>query len=501
MSWPEDIPRLFPPEVDVHAPLFSNDELDRLGGLTLVQIAAHVPEQGDHVEHLGMSWSLSWALIRNAQLHRGVSVRGGEDGPDLLDGEDIERLLGDGLRKTLGADALLTSELILAPGAAIRLRLHGPGKAYAEKQVVQGSDELPAWLVRVSETVAQLLRAEVSDELRARWSHGMPERWPTIQAHGELLLAQDRGEPVTTEALRALWSREKQMGIILWTPLDDQGRIPPDLTIEGFAADPYNAQLAWTTALALLSPDEDSQPWVTHYQRRALELAPAHGKAHMTFAFHLKDKAVRLRHSELGYLLLPTNAYAISNYLRVLRVEEDIPLERFLDLSDEAIALDPLNYSPYFELIGPLSDAGRYTLAIAYTERLLHLVDEMAPRTRASVREYPLFRAELGAGRDPLTPGLEKDLETLRDRRKGEGRIYNVFLGVSAVTGLALWGGLGYGLWAGDWTYAIGIGVAWLVAKAGMQAALRGARERVRPGDARRLERLRNAWSMPSAGA
>src|SRR5262249_30979531 len=88
--------------------------------------------------------------------------------------------------------------------------------------------------------------------------------------------------------------------------------------LEALRRDPYNAQLCFETFCAVWR-SQRPQPEALQFCRKAIELSPGHGKAHMCAPHAAPPEANMLRHSELGYRLLPGNSFAINNYILNLR--------------------------------------------------------------------------------------------------------------------------------------------------------------------------------------
>src|SRR5262249_13116347 len=140
---------------------------------------------------------------------------------------------------------------------------------------------------------------------------------------------------------------------------------------EGLKRDPYNAQLCFETFCAVWT-SKGPQPQALQFCRKAIELSPGHGKAHMCAPHAARRPVEMLRHSELGYRLLPGNSFAVNNYTLAL-TEANAPAAQRIELAEEGIAADPRDPGNYERLIELCTTLGDPVTVLVTAERLQKL--------------------------------------------------------------------------------------------------------------------------------
>jgi len=145
-----------------------------------------------------------------------------------------------------------------------------------------------------------------------------------------------------------------------------------------------------------------------------LEVAPAHGKLHMVAPHTAHPDVDMLRHSELGYHLLPGNHYAASNLRNNLEAR-GAPIERSMALAMEQLALEPLSPSGYEALVRILEGAHCYREAIVVAKRVRDLYARMPARTWRCLQQSPEAVRYLKNGWDPFQD-MRQWIEELEDK-------------------------------------------------------------------------------------
>jgi hypothetical protein len=151
------------------------------------------------------------------------------------------------------------------------------------------------------------------------------------------------------------------------------------------------------------------QPEAMQFCRRAIELSPGHGKAHMC-APHAADPSVNMiLHSDLGYRLLPGNTFAINNYILNL-MEQNAPAEQIMTLAEEGIRTDPHDPSNYNRMIEVCVELKDFRRALSVAERLQkHFEPKMHPRTLECLMQNPIRAEKLRSGEyDPAAENRQQ---------------------------------------------------------------------------------------------
>jgi hypothetical protein len=181
----------------------------------------------------------------------------------------------------------------------------------------------------------------------------------------------------------------------------------------GLKRDPYNAQLCFMTFCAIWTSN-GPQPEALQFCRKAIELSPGHGKAHMCAPHAAQRPDEMLRHSELGYRLLPGNSFAVNNYTIAL-ARANAPAEKRIELAEEGIAADPCDPGSYLRLIELCCDLGDYQTALATAERLQKLYEpEMNERALYCLRQNPQMAQLIDSGEYDPAAENRRLIEELR---------------------------------------------------------------------------------------
>lgn len=393
-SWPAHLPRLYP-RLDSRelSTCLSEPEYTRIRSLKRVRVMPLFSDAASQREaFFGMG--LSRLLLRDLMLVRELSVRGPEDIPIA----SYEEVNADSSH--LMEDALVTGRVRLSSsGFRADLELwsrQGEGLVRTVK-----SSRFEDFLRSVSMAVAQALGGTLAPEVLRGWYLGRPANPGSLIRLGELCFSRPRAP----DAVLALRAEDPAFALPVQLLEDDA---PERLThlLRAWEADPFDAQLAFLLFCATWS-GEGEQPEAMQFIRRALELSPGHGKAHMCAPHAASPRVDMLRHAELGYTLLPGNSFAISNYINaLLRFGTGGAVERVLELSREIIDMDPKSPDGYLQAIHVLRRAGRPREALVFAEELQALYGPpMDARTRYCLEQNPQVRDAMNSGK--LDPARE----------------------------------------------------------------------------------------------
>ena len=131
-------------------------------------------------------------------------------------------------------------------------------------------------------------------------------------------------------------------------------------------------------------------------------LSPGHGKAHMCAPHAAVWRDSLLRHSELGYRLLPGNTFAVNNYILYLEISGDSS-KAFIGLAKEGIENDPYDPTNYHRIIEIYTSQNKYSKALDYAEKLSVLYGPpINDRTLYCLKQNPALKKMLESGQyDP----------------------------------------------------------------------------------------------------
>ena len=408
LTWPPHLPRLFPQLTAAQISQFLDyAEYQRLCNLPLITILPFA-SQSSRPEDMRLGLGLSKLMIRDLMLVRNLSTRGPEDSPEsLLDSVAL-------LRETKDRTIFVSGETFAANGSyRVELQFFAPSRQEPFAAVVQESD-FATFQLRLAETIARTCLGEVTDATRQMWRLGRPSCAAAVARLGEICANQDRSDSSRGRLAWDLYQREPNFVVALHELDDELPNIKP-VYLEGLRRDPCSAQLCFLLFLAYWE-SRGPQPEAAQFCRRAIELSPGHGKAHMC-ATHAADKSVNmLLHSDLGYRLLPGNTFAINNYILNL-MDSNAPPEQIMALAEEGIRTDPHdpgNYDRMFDVFLNLKDHAR---ALSIAERLQTLFEpQMHPRTVECLMQNPKRAARLRSGEyDPAAENRGR-IQELRQR-------------------------------------------------------------------------------------
>ena len=384
-EWPAGVPRLYPNLTDEELSRFLTEEqyLDALAFPRVLILPFGSANRSVREQLVGMG--LSRLLIRDLMLVRNVSIRGPEDTPN--DFPDDPEVFPD----EEDEDVIITGQMEMADGGrfSARLWVHQVNRPAIEIAVPQA--DLADLVEICRRELVRALKGEINPRVEQRWETGRPSSFELLQDFGQLCLAKD--DALQSEHALSLWKREPEFVL----PLHLVG--VREHLLRGMEFDPNDAQLFFLLFLAFWE-SAGPQPEAVQFLRRAILLSPGHGKAHMC-APHAADPQVdMLKHSELGYRLLPGNPFAINNY--VIYLQNAGKTEDLKQLAHEGIETDPYDHGSYDRLIEIYEAEGDYEKALRYARKLQELYGPpMHPRTRVCLQQNPKRAADLEAGWDP----------------------------------------------------------------------------------------------------
>jgi hypothetical protein len=386
--WPADIPRLYPGASAREISGFLTDAQYR--AILNFPIVSIFPLASNECEprDVRLGLGLQHLLIRNLMLLRNVSVHGPEDTSDLSL-ETVREVFGE-----MRCYHALSGRVAIGKTKLVAELVHFNRMDNPRRYRVEASD--PAdFLMRCTETAAAALGVSVDERLRGAWRVGQPSRVESLIALGDLRLQYEREDPRLSQSAIKLWRSDPHFVVALWQA--DEVPALRQLLLEAFQRDPFNAQLCFQI-FAELWNSREPQPFAVQYLRRAIEVSPGHGKAHMCAPHAAEPGVDMLRHSELGYRLLPGNSFAVNNYiLNLLRARR--PASEILRLAEEGVQVDPYDPGNYERMIELCIELGEYRRALQTAERLQQLfVPQMNERTYYCLRQNPIRAQQLESG-------------------------------------------------------------------------------------------------------
>jgi hypothetical protein len=392
--WPAGLPRLYP-ELDAAAlcRFLTPEEQARIAGLPRVLVLPFCSRE-DARDDLCFGAGVAALLRRDLMLVRDLSVHGQEDTPRLTCEVAPRVAQAEG-----GARVLSGRAWRQASGFRLALSVHADGRAPQEAVVEEPT--LEAFLLAAAERATALLGGTADAEVRRRWRVGRPRGAEGLVRLGALALVPPPDSPDAADVL-ALREAEPELGVAAEF-LDDERPRAREVLLAAREADPFDAQLCFRLFLNLWKGTGASQPEAVQFLRRAIELSPGHGKAHMCAPHAAERPEEMVGHSELGYALLPGNSFAVNNLILYL-CRAGAPVERLVQLSIEVIEADPEDPSGYLQAVHNLQRAGRPDQALLFAQRLRALYGPPMPeRTRYCLEQNPERKERLRRGTyDPV---------------------------------------------------------------------------------------------------
>ena len=216
---------------------------------------------------------LSRLLIRNLMLLRDVSIRGPEDTPEAPC-EAIHKVVEAQPRSSHVTGVASVG----GDGYSLQVSIHRPGRPVHTDRVRQ--TDFPAFLCECSSAIAMLLGSKVGDGQTKAWSEGQPRDANSLIQLGKFHFDFKRQQRVERgRAAKDLLKVDPGFVVALW---DYDGELPgaKQEYLAALRRDPYNAQLCFE-AFCTIWTSKGPQPVALQFCRKAIELSPGHGKAHM----------------------------------------------------------------------------------------------------------------------------------------------------------------------------------------------------------------------------
>lgn len=406
-GWPPDVPQLYPDLSPLELSQFLPEALfQKILQFPRVMVLPFGSANRSVREQL-VGMGLSRLLLRDLMLVQNLSIRGPEDTPNDFPDDPLDPPRGD------RADVQITGqvEMIDLQRFAARIWIHRSEQPPQELRVP--ARELAGLIEECRREIVHALAGEIHPDVEAGWQTGRPGSFELLQDFGQLCLIHD--DPVQSEQALALWKSDPEFVLPLHLVSEsDQG---PDYLLRGLEYDPHDAQLCFQLFLAYWA-STGHQPEAVQFLRKAISLSPGHGKAHMCAPHAAHPQVDMLRHSELGYRLLPGNPFGITNYM--IYLEQAGKTEDLKRLAQEGLKTDPYDHSPYERLIELYEAEGQYEKALHYAERLLELYGPpIHPRTLECLEQNPQRRACLAEGWEPAQD-VQHDIRRLRRLAQGE---------------------------------------------------------------------------------
>lgn len=401
------IPRLYPHLKPHELERFLTDDLyQRIKSFNIFYINPFFSRTSSpRQQHFGQG--LSWVMIRNLMLLQNVSIRGPEDTPHWACEDALNA------KKVYPRTYFVVGVADLGnEGYSLKVGVHRPGVSPSFTRVRH--QDFRTFLLQCSAAIAKLIGGQVTEEIRAAWQVGQPRDAQSLIELGRIAFTFREGQSAEREApsIRLL-NADPNSALATWG-LDDGDVTIRHIFLNGLSRDPFNAQICFYLICNIWNGKP--HPEALQFGRKAIELSPGHGKSHMCTPHGAEHPAELMRHSELGYLLLRGNTFAISTYIIAL-IRAKRPAEIIIPLCEEGIEEDPCDPRNYRLLIETFYDRGDYRSALLVAEALHQLfVPVLNERTLYCMQQNPVTRKQLETGElDPAEENVRR-MDYLRSR-------------------------------------------------------------------------------------
>ena len=411
--WPKDLPRLYPQADDRSLSAFLTDaDYAGIQNLPIVVMLPLASEEGASLDR-AFGVGLARLLIRDLMLVANLSVHDQDDTPHLYLESAVE-----GHKNRDRGTIWVTGRAEVREGlCSVAFTVLRPGKP-AEEFTVAGT-QFKEFLFDCAAIVAASLGGKISGENRILWALGRPSTIIELLDAGKLLIADLTVRQRSRLALE-LWSKDPEFSL-------------PFLLVEGEPEQEYRAKMldafrrdCGNAALCLrlfstVRENKGYEPYALQYARRACELSPGYGRAHIAAAMAINSDVDAMRHFELGYRLLPGSLYAIRHYLTTL-VKADRPVQELTEVVRQGININPYDPDNYRSLIDTFVELKKYRHALEIAKGLQQLFEpEINPRTRTCLERNPKFRHLLQVGGYDPVHEVRTLLRQLRAAAKSGG--------------------------------------------------------------------------------
>jgi len=407
-DWPEDLPRLYPDLDDRSLCSFFNKEQCRQ--VRNVPKVVILPIASSKNTELDKAFGAATArlLMRDLMLVGDLSIASPEDTPWMFM-EEAHQIYPYRDERAIWVSG---SSRVRRDSFGAELRFHRPGMETCATVIKE-----PKFLDFLSQCAATIVSlaggGTVPDSVQKMWTIGRPATVKNLVDFGQIL-TRDISEEEKSRLAVKLWFHDKNFALALQMAKAEYEPNLRSILLEAFDRDPYNAQLCYQLFHALWS-GRGYEPYALQYLRRAIELSPGHGRAHLHASRALHPDANVLIHSHLGYRLLPGNTQAIDNYIHHLSGAGQSPT-RLLKLAKKGLKADPYDPSSYYRLIDLYIEMEQYDEALQIAERLNGLLmPEIDERAWQCMEQNPHLRDKLLSGEyDPVQENLSL-IRQLRD--------------------------------------------------------------------------------------
>ena len=405
---PAGVPTLYPDLDPLQLERFLTDlDYAHIKSFDNVYILPFVSRSSEPAQ-MAFGLGLSRLMIRNLMLLRDISIHGPEDT------SEVPREAVPALSRAQPRSCHVTGVANFGPdGYSLQVEAHRPGRPVSSTRV--GHNNFRVFLSICSTAVTRLLGSKVDDRIVKAWNTAQPRDVNSLVQLGKIHFDFKRQQMVERgQAAQKLVNLDPDFVVATWD-IDEELPGARLKYFQGLKRDPYNAQLCFLTFCTVWT-SKGPQPEALQFCRRAIELSPGHGKAHMC-APHTAQRPVEMvRHSELGYRLLPGNAFAVNNYTLALN-RANAPVAKRIELAEEGIATDLCDPTNYDRLIELYTGMGDYKRALATAERLQKLYEpKMNERALYCLRQNPQRARRLDSGEyDPAAENRRR-ITDLRKR-------------------------------------------------------------------------------------
>jgi hypothetical protein len=401
---PAGIPTLYPDLDPLRLEQFLTDvEYAYVKSFDNLYVLPFVSRKSDPAQ-MSFGLGLSRLMIRNLMLLRDVSIHGPEDTSEV----PYEAI--HDIAEAQPRSGHVTGIADFGPdGCSLRVEVHRPGRPVGSAHVRQA--DFKAFLGECSSAIARLLGSKVDDGIARAWNVAQPRDAKSLVRLGRIHLDFERQQVAQRgRAAERLLDSDPDFVVAMWD-IDEELPGARQKYLTGLQRDPYNAQLCFLLFCTVWT-SKGPQPEALQFCRRAIELSPGHGKAHMCAPHAAQRPAALLRHSELGYRLLPGNSFAVNNYTLAL-TRANAPAAQRIELAEEGIAADPRDPGSYLRLIELCTSLGDHKTALATAERLQKLFEpEMDERALYCLRQNPRLARLIDSGEfDPAADNRRRIAE------------------------------------------------------------------------------------------
>ena len=347
----------------------SKQEFDKTSSFPIVRVYPPCSTQDDE-ELVAFAFALSRILIRNLMLLPDLSIQGPEDTPLIPYDElsECDDLIKEGCFS-------LTGRSDFRNGFIAEFKIISPSGELSKTDVK--SDNFHFFIIDCCEKLAEKFGSSIGIHLKNKWKRGQPKNLSSMTHYGKILLQKESDGPYgNSPSLDRTISKLFESDSKFVLPLHQMSENNTDkrrLFLKGIESDPFDAQLYFLIFCEIWK-SEGVQPSAFQFIRRAIELSPGHGKAHMCAPHAAPTNTKMLRHSELGYKLLPGNSFAVSNHINYLEFMGG-NTDALIRLALEGIQNDPYDPSNYHQIIEFNSNSKNYSKALEYALRLQELLE------------------------------------------------------------------------------------------------------------------------------